>query len=99
MRGVLRIQLLGPVGAADIDAHGTPGPQLVLGGPRPRALLALLALANPRTCTTDHLVDGLWGDDPPPSARNAVQVNVTGLRKMLRPHEVEISRAGDGYAL
>ena len=90
---VLRIRLLGAVGAmAGSD-------ELVLGGRRPRAVLAMLALAAPRACSAHQLVDGLWGDDPPPSARNAVQVNVTGLRKALQPHEVAVERVGDGYAL
>jgi predicted ATPase/DNA-binding SARP family transcriptional activator len=95
---VLRIQVLGPVGATD-DTIGSELIRLALGGPRPRATLAILALAAPRTCTTDQIVDGLWGEDPPPSARNAVQVNVTMLRKVLRPHDVDIARVGDGYAL
>jgi predicted ATPase/DNA-binding SARP family transcriptional activator len=47
----------------------------------------------------DHLVDALWGESPTASARNAVQVNVTGLRKALGPHGVTIERVGDGYRL
>ncbi len=90
---VLGIRLLGAVGAnAGAD-------ELALGGGRPRAVLAMLALAAPRACSSDQLVDGLWGDDPPPSARNAIQVNVTGLRKALQAHGVTVERVGDGYAL
>ena len=73
--------------------------ELALGGTRPRAVLAILALAAPRACSSDQIVDGLWGDEPPTSARNAVQVNVTGLRKALQPYDVAVERIGDGYAL
>lgn len=90
---MLRIRLLGAVGAL------VGSDELALGGPRSRALLALLALAAPRACTTGHLVDGLWGSDPPATARNAVQVYITGLRKVLQPHDVTVERMGDGYAL
>ncbi len=90
---MLQVRLLGAVGAAS-------GPDDVpLGGPKPRAVLAVLALAAPRACSSDTIIDGLWGEEPPASARNAVQVNITGLRKSLRPHGVDIERVGDGYAL
>ena len=91
---MLAIKLLGPVTAIDTDHHA-----LVLGGPKPRATLAVLALAAPRACSTDHLVDALWGEAPPASARNAIQVNITSLRKSLGSHGIAIERAGDGYRL
>ena len=91
--GVVAIRLLGPV-TATVDQRG-----ISLGGPRPLAALSVLALAAPRACSTDHLVDGLWGDAPPPTSRNAVQVSITGLRKALGPHGVAIERVGDGYRL
>ncbi|CUR62544.1 hypothetical protein NOCA180188 [metagenome] len=75
------------------------GAELPLGGPRRRSVLAVLALSHPRACTVDDIVDQLWGELPPPSVRNAVQVNVTTLRKLLRSHGADIARVGDGYAL
>jgi len=48
-----------------------------------RAVLAVLALRSPRLATTEQLIDALWGTAPPESARNAVQVYVSGLRKLL----------------
>src|SRR4029078_10855648 len=72
---------------------------LPLGGPRPRAVLAVLALDAPRPCSAEHLIDHLYGDNPPPTARNAIQVNVTGLRKTHAASGVRIDRIGDGYAL
>lgn len=90
---MLRITLLGPV-RAEHDGRDLP-----LGGPKPRAVLALLALAAPRTCSAEQLIDGLYGQDPPATARNAIQVNVTGLRKALADSDVRIERVGDGYTL
>ncbi len=93
---MLRVRLLGAVSAVGAGGDRDDVP---LGGPKPRAVLAVLALAAPRACSYDQIVDSLWGEEPPASARNAVQVNVTGLRKALRSHGVEIERVGDGYAL
>ena len=89
----MAIRLLGPVTAT------AGGQGLAIGGPKPRATLSVLALAAPRACSMDHLVDALWGESPTASARNAIQVNVTGLRKALGPHGVTIERVGDGYRL
>lgn len=75
------------------------GAELALGGPRRRSVLAVLALSHPRPCTVDDLVDRLWGERAPASVRNAVQVNVTTLRKLLRGHGVDIARVGDAYVL
>ncbi|MDT0185037.1 BTAD domain-containing putative transcriptional regulator [Microbacterium sp. ARD31] len=87
------ITVLGPVTAV------SDGAELPLGGPRRRSVLAGLALSHPRPSTVDDLVDQLWGELPPASVRNAVQVNVTTLRKLLRAHGVDIARVGDGYVL
>jgi DNA-binding SARP family transcriptional activator len=51
----LRIELLGPVEAW---ADGRP---VALGGQRPRALFALLALMGGRVVTNERLIDELWG--------------------------------------
>src|SRR5262245_61892504 len=56
----LRIGVLGPLQVHDGD--GTP---IVVGGPRPRALLVLLALQPGRTVPVERLVDGQYGGDPP----------------------------------
>lgn len=52
-------------------------------GPRASAVLAMLALRAGSLVTTEQLIDGVWGADPPPSARNALQVHVSALRKAL----------------
>lgn len=61
------------------------------------ALLPLLALRAPRSVGRAEIIDVLWGEDPPPTAVNAVQVHVSALRKALGADSVLI--AGDGYRL
>jgi len=51
--------------------------------PMPRALLGMLALRPGSPVLVDEIIDGLWGDAPPESARNVVQVYVSSLRRML----------------
>ena len=56
---------------------------MALGGPRQRALLAILLLHANQVVSTDGLVDALWGTQPPPTAANTVQYYVSQLRKLL----------------
>lgn len=68
---------------------------------RRRAILAVLLAADGRTVTTDRLVDAIWGDDPPPSARKSLQSHVSRLRARLQeiaPDEPEaVVSEPDGY--
>jgi SARP family transcriptional regulator, regulator of embCAB operon len=69
---------------------------LRLGGRKPRALLARLALDANRTVPADRLVEDLWGEDAPGTAAKMVQIHVAALRKALPPG-VLVTRPG-GYA-
>ncbi|MEV4278261.1 BTAD domain-containing putative transcriptional regulator [Actinoplanes xinjiangensis] len=82
----MRFGILGPVRAERPD--GTPIP---LGGPRLRALLAMLLLDAGRPVPIDRLIDGLYGDTPPAGAANALQSQVSRLRQSL---PVELGPAG-----
>jgi DNA-binding SARP family transcriptional activator len=75
----LEVRLLGPI---EVGRAGTP---VALGGPKPRALLAALALEAGRVVSVDRLVESLWPGDPPETAAHAVQVYVSQLRKALGP--------------
>lgn len=88
----MEFRLLGPLEVLDGDGR----PRSVRGS-KPRALLALLLLREGRVATDERLIDELWGDDPPPTARAALQMHVSALRKALGP-EVVVRRDG-GYAL
>ncbi len=54
-----------------------------LGGPKQRAVLAHLILRANHPVHADLLIDGLWGDEPPDTARNTLQTYVYRLRKAL----------------
>src|SRR4051812_23353173 len=71
------ISVLGPMEAA---AGGRP---LSLGGGKPRALLAMLALQAGSPVSTDHLIEGLWGESPPATANKMIQIFVSQVRKAL----------------
>ncbi|HEU5490978.1 MAG TPA: BTAD domain-containing putative transcriptional regulator [Gaiellaceae bacterium] len=73
----LEVRLLGPI---EVERAGMP---VALGGPKPRALLAALALETGRVVSVDRLVEALWPGDPPETAAHAVQVYVSQLRKAL----------------
>src|SRR5215213_2040578 len=75
--GGFRVEVLGPV-EAWVD-----GREVALGGQRPRALLAALALTRGRVVTSERLIDELWGEDPPTRARDSLQMHVSRLRKAL----------------
>jgi DNA-binding SARP family transcriptional activator len=97
--GSLLIQVLGPVRAWQGN-H-----ELKLGGPRRRAVLAMLAVRANQTVSRGDLVDGLWGQDSPPSAVNSVHVHVARLRGVLEPHRANrapgqvLTASGPGYLL
>lgn len=59
------------------------GEALRLGGPRQRALLALLLLADGRPVPADRLIDELWHGKPPPGAAGTLQSYVSRLRSAL----------------
>jgi DNA-binding SARP family transcriptional activator/class 3 adenylate cyclase len=68
--------------------------ELSLGGPRQRALLAVLLLRANELVPTARLVDELWGERPPPTAVKTVQVYVSQLRKVLGEKAIETRAAG-----
>ncbi|MFG3349206.1 BTAD domain-containing putative transcriptional regulator [Streptomyces sp. NPDC048018] len=82
-------RLLGPLTVADAPAAG---------GPRARALLALLLLDAGRTVGAERIVDGLYGDEPPAGAANALQSQVSRLRRVL-PAGVGVEHSPAGYRL
>jgi DNA-binding SARP family transcriptional activator len=56
---------------------------LPIGGSRQGALLAVLLLEPGRAVSRSRLIDEIWGDDPPPTAVNALQFHVAALRRAL----------------
>jgi DNA-binding SARP family transcriptional activator len=88
-RRVLEFRILGQLEVVDGDAP------LTLGGPKQRALLAVLLLHRGAAVSTDRLIDALWGEQASPTAAKTVQVYVSSLRKAL-PDGLLITR-GRGF--
>ena len=95
--GRVRFEVLGRLRAIDgDDRSGGEGAGLRLGGARQQLVLAMLLAEANTVVSTDTLVDGLWGDSPPSTARHTVQGYVSELRKLLGP---VIEREGTGYVV
>jgi len=69
--------VLGPL---EVRLGGRP---FALGSTKQRALLAALLLRMDEVVSVERLIDELWGEAPPRSAANALQVYVSQLRKTL----------------
>ena len=91
--GSLEFLLLGPL---EVRRHGS---RLELGPPKQRAVLALLLLNPNRVVPTARLIDDLWGETPPETARSALQVYVAGIRKALGDRDATLGTKAPGYQL
>jgi len=84
----MEFRLLGPVEVRD------KGFVVPIAAGKERALLALLLLHSNRTVTRDRIIDDLWGEAAPSSARKMVQVYVSQLRKALPEQRLQTSAPG-----
>ena|GEM_PF-5457220 len=85
---VMEYRVLGPVEVIDGD-RAVP-----LGGYRQRLVLALLLAQAGSVVTTDGLVDAVWGERPPRTARKTMQVYLTRLRALLGDDVVQSTPGG-----
>ncbi|WP_146178269.1 AfsR/SARP family transcriptional regulator [Nonomuraea fuscirosea] len=95
----LTIGLLGPVtGALD-------GAAIDAGPPLQQAIMAMLAVRAGRVVTLAQLIEGVWGDSPPPSAAQSVYTYIAGLRRAFEPGRGRreppgvLARTAGGYRL
>src|SRR5438876_10429387 len=70
-------RILGPLEVSADEGTLDPGTR------KRRALLALLLLDANRVVSAERLIGALWDDEPPSSARKALQVYVSQLRKVV----------------
>ena len=91
MGGVV-VRLLGCVEAGRDDTVVDPVP-----GSKLQALVGLLALAVPHPVSADRLIDELWGDEQPANPANALQAQISQLRRLLGREKV--LRRDVGYVL
>ncbi|HXF36512.1 MAG TPA: BTAD domain-containing putative transcriptional regulator [Actinomycetota bacterium] len=88
----LDVRILGPL-AVERDGVALP-----LGGQKQRALLAALLLREGEVLPTELLIELLWGDSPPPTARTTIQVYISKFRKLLGTGTgLSIETRGSGY--
>jgi DNA-binding SARP family transcriptional activator len=87
----LEFRVLGPL---EVLVDGKPAR---LGGPRQRALLAILLVHASEVVAVSRLVDEVWGDDPPLTAGNVLQTYVSQLRKAIGRDA--IGTRGRGYVI
>ena len=73
----MEFRVLGPV---EVVAGGQP---LALRGQKQRTLLVALLVQANKIVATERLIDALWDEQPPETARAALQVHVSQLRKLL----------------
>src|SRR5689334_24315215 len=91
-------------GAAERAEFGILGPLEVLrsgravplGGPRQRAVLAVLLLQPNRAVTVDRLVEDMWAGHAPQASVTSLQTYVFHLRRALEPGR---PRGGAGEVL
>jgi DNA-binding SARP family transcriptional activator/WD40 repeat protein len=72
------------------------GDHLALGGPKQRAVLALLLARAGNQVPTDTLIYGIYGDAAPERAHRSIHTYVSNLRGELNG---VVEREGDGYVL
>ena len=89
----IRVEVLGPlrlfVDDRPVDVRG----------PKRRAVLALLAMAQGRALTVGHLLDALWPAELPDSARGALHSHVFRLRGQLGGAGTRLETLDGAYRL
>ena len=88
----MHFRVLGPLQVVEED-----GRSLVLGGPKQRAVLALLLMEANRPVSKDRLIDAMWGEHPPVSASETLDTYISRLRRILGPDR--LARRPAGYEL
>jgi YVTN family beta-propeller protein len=88
---VIEFRILGPFEVVEADRP------VAVGGPKQRALLAVLVLHRGEVVSSDRLIDELWGERPPATAAKTVQVFVSELRKALG--DGSLVTRGRGYMI
>ncbi|HEY3751127.1 MAG TPA: BTAD domain-containing putative transcriptional regulator [Pseudonocardiaceae bacterium] len=83
---------------------GVLGPLRAVGlsfAPRQRTVLAVLLLEANHAVAMDRLVDAVWDTEPPPTAREQIQMAVSVIRRALRATglAVTVVRQAPGYLL
>jgi DNA-binding SARP family transcriptional activator/pimeloyl-ACP methyl ester carboxylesterase len=87
----MRVEVLGPV-RVHVD-----GVDVVLNAAKERALIAALAVHAGATVSPEALIDAIWGETAPASARKTLQTYVSKLRRAVGVETV--TTTPNGYVL
>jgi DNA-binding SARP family transcriptional activator len=84
-----------------VEVIGPDDRVVALSGERERTLLATLVLGAGQPVSVSRLIDALWGEHPPATAGNTLQVHVSNLRKKLAGADAaeSLQSVPEGYAL
>lgn len=94
MEDDIALRVLGPV---EVPAAGARTPSQP---PQQRLVLGMLALRAGRPVPVAELIDAVWDDRPPRSARGSLQALVTGVRQVLATVPgSRLDRCGEAYRL
>jgi DNA-binding SARP family transcriptional activator/tetratricopeptide (TPR) repeat protein len=80
----MRFRILGPLLVGDV----------VLTAARDRVVLTMLLAHADRVVALDELVDAVWAENPPVTARGQLQTCVSRLRRLLPPGTIQTNPAG-----
>ncbi|MGZ6565069.1 MAG: AfsR/SARP family transcriptional regulator [Solirubrobacteraceae bacterium] len=89
-RGRMDYRILGPL-EVRVGDHAVE-----LGGDKQRALLAILLVHVNESVSADRLIDGLWGEQLPPTALKTLQGYISRLRKALDNGDHESPGSANG---
>ncbi|MEU4566134.1 AfsR/SARP family transcriptional regulator [Micromonospora sp. NPDC023956] len=85
------------LGTVSVEENGAP---VLVSGSRNRNLLAALLLDANKTVSVERLIDAVWHQQPPDTARQQIQNRLGRIRRHFTPTtEQRIVRVGGGYRL
>ena len=89
----IEVRLLGHL---EVEVAGEP---VRFEGAKQRRLFAMLALRAPEAVSADELVEALWGGEPPAGAGQALQKQISRLRRRLGDGGALLRHRAPGYVL
>jgi DNA-binding SARP family transcriptional activator/tetratricopeptide (TPR) repeat protein len=90
--GAIEFRILGPV-----EIYNA-GKATHLNAPRQKMVLTRLLLDANRVVPVASLIEAVWGENPPPTARGQIHVSISVLRQRLGSPDIIVT-GSDGYSL
>ncbi|MBV9447550.1 MAG: AfsR/SARP family transcriptional regulator [Streptosporangiaceae bacterium] len=82
----MKYRVLGP-----LEVCAVTGERISIARPKHRQLLATLLLSHNAVVTTDHLIENLWEDGQPNTARGLLKTYIWGVRRLLSPRDPTVA--------